>query len=380
MIKIGYLSLLPEPNQPAFSGVAKVSETLLRQFETHPDLRVEAFTMINDLPQETVIERGSVRYHYLPCGSRWKTATLFRKEIKQLQDRLRDCAVDLVHGQPTILYLAAATKSGLPNVITIHGLMMRETAGIAKWNPFYAQNMIWETLQRRCLKRAQHIISISPYVDEYVKGRIRGRLWSIANPIDGEFFEIPLPQPDGLRLICVGTVSPRKNQILLVQACRLMAELGIQFQCRIIGEILPEMGARIGEMIAEAGLSNQIVLTDRVQQKDLLEHYRWSNAVVLPSLEETSPLSLIQAMACGRCVFGARAAGIPALLQQGRYGTLFDPQTPQSLFQSLADFVKNPASYWALAEAGRKHASSTFRPSAVAGLTHQLYERIRNSS
>ena len=74
-MRIAYLSVLPPPGEPAVSGVHKVSETLLREFETFPDLEVEAVTMIDDLPKELTVQKGHVRVHYLPCKPQGKTWT-----------------------------------------------------------------------------------------------------------------------------------------------------------------------------------------------------------------------------------------------------------------------------------------------------------------
>jgi glycosyltransferase involved in cell wall biosynthesis len=376
MIKLGYLSLLPEPGQPAISGVPKVSETLLRCFESFPDLRVEAITMSSDLAKEQIIEQGNVRYHYLPCSSRWKTATLFRREIKTLHQRLVDLGVEMVHGQPTILFLLAAIGAGLPNVITIHGLMAREAAGLQKLTPFYLQNFVWEAMQCRVVKQARHIISISAYVEEYLKGRTRAHIWPISNPIDAEFFSLSPPVRDGLRMICVGVVSPRKNQVQLVRACQLLASRGIQFECCLLGHISPLIDSEIKNLIRDSGLAKQVFLTGPVSQSELLHRYEWANCVVLPSLEETSPLSLIQAMASGRCVFGARAGGIPALLQNGKYGTLFAADDPEALCAVLRDFLSKPAPYWDLAEVAQVYARETFQPANVAQRTALLYKHI----
>ena len=53
-MKVAYLRMLPPPGQPASSGVPKVSETLLRAFETLPDLQVDAVTLVDGLAKAQV--------------------------------------------------------------------------------------------------------------------------------------------------------------------------------------------------------------------------------------------------------------------------------------------------------------------------------------
>lgn len=379
-MRIAYLSLLAPPNQPAVSGVPKVSETLLREFETLPDLRVEAITLVDGLARATIRESSNVRYHYLPCRARGKTAMFYWFEKRRLQRLVRELKVDLVHGQPSGEYLLAATDCGLPHVITLHGLVLREAASLPMFRPDYLAGWVREKLQRRAVRRAAHIISISSYVDSYLRGWSQAQVWPIANPIDADFFEIPPPVPAGLRILCVGIVSERKNQSLLVQACHLLAKKDVKFECHIVGRFGEGMEGSIRRLTMELKLTEQVALTGQISRADLMAEYEWANIVVLPSREETSPLSLIQGMACGRCVLGADAAGIPELLHQGNFGMLFSPDSADVLAEQLIQFVRQPSVYWQRARAGRNFACTTFKPKVVAERTVEVYKQIREVS
>ena len=375
-MKVAYLSLLPPPGQPASSGVPKVSETLLRAFEDLPDLQVDAVTMVDGMAKAQVDQRGAVTRHYLPCKAHGKTATLYWNEVRRLRREVAKLEPDVVHGQPSSEYLLAATGCGRPHVITLHGLVERETVGLARLHPAYLAGVIRDRLHRRAAKRAAHIISISPYVDTWLAGWARARIWPVPNPIDPEFFTLPPPERSGLRILCVGTVSERKNQALLVRACARLAAAGVDFECRLVGQPAPGVAERLIGEITMLKLAGRVLLTGLVSRAELLEHYAWSNVVALPSREETSPLSLIQAMAGGRCVFGADAAGIPQLLAGGRLGGLFSPESDVELATRLKEFTGNPAAGWQTATAAQAHARATFEPGAVARRTVAVYRAV----
>lgn len=375
-MKVAYLSLLPPPGQPASSGVPKVSETLLRAFETLPDLQVDAVTLVDGLAKAQVEQRGAVTRHYLPCKAHGKTATLYWNEVRRLRREIVRLQPDVVHGQPTAEYLLAATGCGRPHVITLHGLVERETAGLARLHPAYLAGVIRDRLHRRAAKRAAHIISISPYVDEWLAGWTHARIWPVPNPIDPEFFTLPPPERSGLRILCVGTVSERKNQALLVRACARLAEAGVAFECRIVGQPSPGMAERLNGEITALKLAGRVLLTGLVSRAELLGHYAWSNIVVLPSREETSPLSLIQGMAAGRVVLGADAAGIPQLLAGGKWGGLFPPESETELAARLQACATQPDASWQTAAAAQEHARATFEPDAVARRTVAVYRAV----
>lgn len=374
-MKIGYLSVLPPPGDPAVSGVFKVSQSLLRQYEDFAGIEVEAVTLIDGLERPQIVQRGAVRYHYLGCRLRGKTATLYVAEIHRLKAYLRVLEPDVVHGQPTPEYLMAATGISRPAVITIHGLIQRETKGVSFLSGRFWANFVRERLQQRACRRARHIISISPYVDDYLRGVTQARIWPVPNPIDPEFFTVAPVDRSGLRILCVGNLAERKNQAFLVRACAELARTVPDFQCQLVGKPLGGYDAVLRGLVGELGLRRSVAVRGMISQAELLEAYAWANVVVLPSREETSPLSMIQAMACGRIVMGARAAGIPMLVENGRLGTLFDLEDPGALANSLATVLREPAGAWQRAEVAAVEARR-FMPGAVARRTVDIYGEI----
>jgi glycosyltransferase involved in cell wall biosynthesis len=370
VIKVVYLSPLPASGEAAVSGVPKISQTLLRAFEKMPEIEVEAITLVDGLEKEFSEKRGQVRYHYLAC----KNATLYSLEMRRLISRVHEYSADVVHAQPTAEYLLAATGCGRPHVITIHGLEMRE--GWSVFREGFLAGAVREFLQRRAIRNAANIISNSSYVADYIRGRTTASIWPVANPIDEDFFEIPPPERRRLRMLCVGLVSRRKNQRLLVEACGLLAGAGIPFECQIIGKAARGYETEIRGMIGRLGIERQVVMTGLLSHSELIKRYEWATAVVLPSLEETSPLSLIQAMAAGRPVFGADAAGIPTLLEGGSLGTLFPPFLPEALAEGLKMFSANPAPFWQMAALAQSHARTQFEPLTVARKTLEVYQNV----
>jgi glycosyltransferase involved in cell wall biosynthesis len=380
-MRIAYLALLASPDQPATGGVQKVSETLLQQFEkTEESLSVHALTLTPGLQREERVQRGNVTYHFLPCARRGKLLQMYRREIRLLRRRVWELKVDVVHGQPWAEYMLASVGCGLPSVLTVHGLPQKEASQESLLRHTRMAGLVRELLQGRALRQAQNIISISPYVDDYLRARTHARLWRVPNPIEDEFFDIEPVQRGGLRLLCVGTLSARKNQQLLIAVCARLAAVNVKFGCRIIGADHTGVGERLRRQVKTKKLEDSIEITGPIPKYELLQQYTWSNVVVLPSFEETSPLSLIQAMACGRCVFGAAAAGIPTLLQNGKLGTLFSPVDPDDLAEKLIDFQATPEMYRRKAAAAEAYARATFRARAIADKTLATYRDILASN
>jgi 1,4-alpha-glucan branching enzyme len=190
------------------------------------------------------------------------------------------------------------------------------------------------------------------------------------------FFDVLEKPLQGLNILCVGIVSTRKNQELLVRACAVLNRSGRPFQCRVVGKFSPGYDDKIKSLVQELGLASRVEITGPVSREELFASYDWATAVVLPSREETSPLSLIQGLAARRAVFGANAAGIPRLLDDGTLGTLFDGENPDSLAARLTEYLDNPEPFREKARIGRLEAEKSFHPVGVARQTIETYRRI----
>ena len=381
MIKVCYLGDLPSRGCNAESGVPKVSETLLREFENFPNLEVNAVHLVDSLPAQVIETRGSVRYHYQPCAPRGKAATAYVRQTSRLRRVISIHSPDIVHGQPPTYGLLAAVSCGRPSVLTVHGLVARETKGMARFSFEYCRSRVDDYLQRRAFRKATDIISISPYVETYLKNDVQAsaRIWNIPNPIDSEFFTISPVRDFALRILCVGTLSIRKNQALLVAACAKLHQLQIPFSCRLVGNATSGMAEGLASLIERSSLTEAITVTGVVSNEELLRHYAWSSVVVLPSLEETAPLSLIQGMAAGRVLAGTNSAGIPYLLEHGRLGMLFE-NSPSALASCLKHILAQPERMLEKAINAATHARELYHPRGVACSTVKLYEHIINSS
>ncbi|OGV63980.1 MAG: hypothetical protein A2283_11950 [Lentisphaerae bacterium RIFOXYA12_FULL_48_11] len=369
------MSLMPVPGQPANSGVPKLSETLLRSFESLPGLSVDAVSLVDGLSDPLVFCRGNVTYRYFPCKARGKTATLYLAEIAVLKKIIAELDPQIVHAQPTPEYLLAATICHRPSILSVHGFAYKESSATSMFSPVRMVGVVRELLQYVAVARAKNVFSMTEYLDHYLKRVSSAKIWRTHNPVGMEFFQLPPPRREGMRIICVGTVSARKNQELLIRACAQLAKEGVGFECRVIGR-KTETADILVSLVEKMNISDRVQFLSSLSNDEVAAQYEWANVVVLPSLEETCPLSLMQAMACGRCVFGADAAGIPFLLKDQMYGTLFDPHDSNSLVSMIRCLLERPDVFWMKAGSAREYAVQHFVPDAIAKRTLEIYSSL----
>ena len=147
-------------------------------------------------------------------------------------------------------------------------------------------------------------------------------------PAPHAWLEEPVPVVVG-----IGRLRPQKNFDLLIEAVG-RARKTQRLRLAIIGGGAASEQERLRGLARAAGLGDDFLLageTDNV--------FAWlSRAAVfaLPSRWETSSLALLEALAAGSPCVASRLAGDAAqVLDEGRYGLLFDGQDPDALAQAL---------------------------------------------
>lgn len=185
--------------------------------------------------------------------------------------------------------------------------------------------------------------------------------------VDTEFFR-PTEEPEAdegpLSILCVGKLHEVKGQAYLVEACRLLAEAGIDVDCTLVGDG-PDRGA-LTRRIAESGLDGHVKILgerDRVQVAELLGEAHVLAAPSVPTKRgkrEGIPVVLMEAMSAGVPVVASRLSGIPELVEDEVTGFLVPPRDPTALAHALRRLHDEPALRERLALAGRDKVKREF--------------------
>ena len=89
-------------------------------------------------------------------------------------------------------------------------------------------------------------------------------------------------------------------------------------------------------------------------QEDVAGYYRLFDAFVLPSVNEGTPVSAIEALASGTPVVATRVGGVPDVVRDGVDGFLVEPGDTEAAAERLAELARDPALRKRLGDAGRE--------------------------
>ncbi len=356
-------------------GVEAVIKNLLPHLARIPDLDLHLISCIQELKHEVVTEYAGATIHYLPGQSRLGHATDHVLEQMRIISRLRDLRPDLVHAHGTERNAAAAQRSGFPAIITVHGIRYREVVLFGGLKGFLRR---WTTvrLEKRVLGRARHIFVIADYVRQAIAALTSAELYPIANPVDSDLFRIESTD-DGSTILSVATIQPRKGLVHLVEALAIVRRKIPAARLRIIGKILvPDYARQLESRIAELGLQDAIEFGGFVPDEELREAFSSCAAFALCSIEESSPVSIAEALTLGKPVVATRVGGIPDLVSDGETGFLVSFGDVEAIAGSLGRLLEDTDLRKKFSKAARTRAERDFHPEAIALRTASIYRQV----
>ncbi len=246
--------------------------------------------------------------------------------------------------------LAVSRLSGVPYVLTAHlgdvpGGVPEKTG---KWfrlvYPFTPP--IW--------KGAKAVAAVSGFTRQLAAQSYLGvDVQVIPNGVDLQQLdpgEIAINDPP--QIVFAGRFQPQKNPVQIVRTLAALRELA--WGCTLIGDgpLRPQVEAEI----AACGLGERIRLVGWVTPEEVLDWYRRSDILFMPSLSEGLPVAGVQALALGLALVVGRAGGFVDLVEEGVNGFLADASAPEGFEQGLRRLLTEPEFLLSARQASREAA------------------------
>jgi glycosyltransferase involved in cell wall biosynthesis len=167
-------------------------------------------------------------------------------------------------------------------------------------------------LYRQALRRAARILTVSEAAKRDLQAALgvpEPLIRVTHNGVGPAFFEARAPEgPRQRYLLAVGTLEPRKNLPLLLEAFGMLRLQGHDLQLALVGR------QGWADSLPLGALAPYVRLTGSIPDAELAEMYAGAACFVLPSLYEGFGLGLAEAMAAGT---PAVVSDIPALRELG---------------------------------------------------------------
>lgn len=184
--------------------------------------------------------------------------------------------------------------------------------------------------------------------------------------------ELGLP-PDALTVGVFGHISELKGQPLLVRAIpQIIAQCQRAFFV-FVGYATPPVRDALLEAAGAMGVADRLRLTG--MRYDTPRLMAAMDLIAAPSQIEAFSMVILEAMATGKAVVGARVGGIPEAIVEGVTGLLVERE-PDALAQAVIALLCDPARRDAMGRAARQRVRDCFSADVMAAKVEALYREM----
>jgi colanic acid/amylovoran biosynthesis glycosyltransferase len=225
-------------------------------------------------------------------------------------------------------------------------------------------DFVEDTVARLDLKAASasFVVCISDFTRSQLYRLIHPSLWPravvVRCGIDLSAFAMRSPrrQSPQPKLVSVGRLSSEKGQVVLLNACKLLMDRGVDVQLTLVGS--GPLEGLILEEIARQGLGDRVRLTGELPPEQVREELESADLFCLTSFAEGLPISIMEAMAMGVPVVSTAISGIPELVVNGETGRTVPPGNVEALADAIAEMLGDSKKRGDIVSAARRRVES----------------------
>jgi len=314
----------------------------------------------------------------LSGGAQWVRHLLF-----PIARRLphADIAHAAMAGACSLVALCAKLEHGAAFLLTEHGVYLREAylAGAAA-----SDSLFTKLLQLRFARRITEVTyvladQISPCCDYNKRWELRlgadpERLKTIYYGVDSTAFkpsdEAPRARPTNV--VWVGRINPLKDLKTLISAAAVVKASRPDVRFLLYGSAAAEDTEYHQDVL---NLRTQLGVEDVVEFRGYIarpvEAYNQGDLVVLSSVSEAFPFSVLEAMLCARPIVATAVGGVPEEI--AGCGIAVEPRNPQAIADAILELLNDPARCTALGRAARVKAVEQFSLEACCATHRETY-------
>ena len=308
------------------------------------------------------------------------------KSIRRLTAIMREERPHILHthtAKAGALARAAALVAGKarpPIVVhTFHGHVLKGYFGPGR-TAFFRQ------VERNLARASDVLVAVSPEVrDELVESGIaRTEKFTVIRlgiPLDERLGD-PTADLDYRRLYgiaedsfvigWVGRMTGVKDANAVLEIVRATRERGVDAVLCMVGDG-PDR-ERLEQVAHDLGIARSTFFVG--YQEEIAGYYRLFDAFLLPSVNEGTPVSAIEALASGTPVVATRVGGVPDVVHDGVDGFLFEPGDTSAAAERLAALAADPRLRARLGESGRAYVRERYSVERLVDDVDRLYRTL----
>jgi glycosyltransferase involved in cell wall biosynthesis len=302
----------------------------------------------------------------------------------RLAQLVRELRPDIIHthtAKAGAVGRTAARLAGSDAIVvhTFHGHVLRGYFGAPKAYAF-------RLLERWLARRTDALIAVSPQVrddlvalgvapaEKFAVVRLGIELARRVSPNGSREDVRRLLGVPGERFLVgwVGRMTGVKRTDDILLGLKGLRERGVDASLCLVGDG-PDR-EHVERRAHELGLARHCLYLG--YQDDVAGWYAAFDAFVLPSANEGTPVSAIEALAAGRPVVASRVGGVPDVVRDGEDGFLVEPGDVDGLAERLGRLAADPALRDRMGAAGRDRVLGRYAVDRLIDDVDRLYRSL----
>ncbi|PQV63386.1 Glycosyltransferase involved in cell wall bisynthesis [Abditibacterium utsteinense] len=312
------------------------------------------------------------------------------RDLRALRDltrqfrRFRPDLVDTHLSKAGFIGRLAAKIAGVPSLHTFHINIF----GGYDWKP--SERLLYLRLEQIAARWSERLICLSDELGKEILARGIGtpnQFRTVALGLDLEPFE-PIPQKmkearaalrrelglaeDAILIGHISRLAPVKSVKTFVRAAHILRKTHPEITFLVIGD--GETRARLESLSRDLQLGENLRFLG--VRADIPNLNLALDAVALTSLQEGTPISIIESLAAARPVVANDVGGVSRLIENEKTGLLTPSNSPESVACALQQLIENPHFAAELGQKGREKMRREFDVSRMIAEHRALYLEV----
>jgi len=357
-------------------GVQAVIVNMTRGLSRFKGMEIHVVTAWPGAEEKDFMINGT-KVYTVPLDRRFGNITFYSNTRKNICRKIKLIKPDIVHTHMFGYYTLAGLDSGHKKVIvSTHGISnsyWHRPSGFAETIRFYSQECIYN----KCARQAKRIIVNSGYTKEHLARFNKTCLFELNNPVSDPFFDIDNSAEESGRILFAGYICDEKGVMTILEALNMLKGTHGSLILNLAGKISDRNFYMKAVRYAQDNkLEGNVNFLGQVDEGRLRDEYRKASIFVFPSKQDVAPVSILQAMACGKAIAASNVGGIPYIIDNGINGFLVDKMDSAALAEKISLFLKDGKLRKDMGARAREKALRDYRIEAVTDKLYKIYKEV----
>ena len=303
---------------------------------------------------------------------------------KRLIPLMLSCDPSICHLHVTqhhsLQVVSALRRHKIKYLVEIHGLPRKEAKQAFRKQKTLPKLFAWwyECFREFVFVRNTHLVVTDTDYEKQALRKFAFRhkldIHVIHQGIHDDFYQQDY-HPQDNTLLAVGTIAPRKDQLMMLDVVDKLRKDIPDIKLSIVGGLVDlDYYKKLQTRIVRKDLVRHVSLHPDVHAIELLKQYSRSRLFMLCASEESQCVAMAEAMAVGLPVVSTKVGGIKHLLSEGDNGFLCAHGDVKAMVKHIKNLLQHPDLCQQMSERNKKDAEK-YRWSSIVEKYIKLYAK-----